>query len=285
MNKAPLWIAIAVTCAAVVGASIAATVHLTPLAQAPVAQSTPSPAPQPSELAPTPSTPPTPEPKLDDFPHQKITLRDETARDSEFAAFRERLKKAVQKREAQFVSSLIPSKGVALGFGAPQTLETLKLNDPKASFWGILEKALSSGCGRMNVESATTPDGWICPTVQRDFEKQYPPPRESKGIDYALSKVIVVGDRVNVRSKPSLNSPVIAVLSNEVVDFDRRSFQNSQEEQIEAYSPIEGWTPIILPNDQKGYVFNRYAYHPLENRVVFQKVKGQWQIVGVPGGD
>ena len=137
----------------------------------------------------------------------------------------------------------------------------------------------------MNVTSTTTPDGWICPTVQRDFAKQYPSTPGSQGIEYELSKVIVVGDRVNVRSKPSLDSPVIAVLSNELVDFDRKSSQNSQEEQIEAYSPIEGWTPIILPNDKKGYVFNRYAFHPLESRIVLQKVKGQWQIVGVPGGD
>jgi hypothetical protein len=284
MKKAPLWIAIAVIGAAVVGASIAATVRLNPPTQTPVAQSTPSPKLQP-QPTPTPSTPPPPEPKLDDFPHQKITLRDETDRDPEFAAFRQRLKKAVQKRDVQFVSSLIPSQGVALGFGRPQTLESLKLNDPKARFWGILEKSLSSGCGTTNVKSAGAADGWICPTVQSDFERQYPPPRESKGVDYALSKVIVVGDRVNVRSKPSLDSSVIAVLSNELVDFDRRSFENSKEEQIEAYSPIDGWTPIILPNDKKGYVYNRYAFHPLEYRVVLQKVQGQWKIVGLPGGD
>ncbi|KAM3093075.1 SH3 domain-containing protein [Phormidesmis sp. 146-35] len=283
MRNAPLWIAIAVACAAVVGASIAAIVRLNSPPQTPVAQSTPSP--KPSAPAPTPSTPPTPEPKLEDFPRQKIVLSDETAADPEFAAFRKQLEKAVQKRDVKFVSALIPRKGVAMGFGVPQSLETLKLNDPKARLWGILEKSLSAGCSRMNVRSTTTPDGWMCSTVQRDFEKQFPPPRESKGIDFALSKVIVVGDRVNVRSRPSLNSSVIAVLSNEVVDFDRRSFENGQEEQIEAYSPVDGWTPIILPNDKKGYVFNRYAFHPLEYRIVLHKVEGQWQIVGVPGGD
>jgi hypothetical protein len=286
MKKAPLWIAIAVTCAAVVGASIAATVHLTAPTQVPVARSTPLSEPQPSQPTGTLATPPpTPEPKLDDFPHQKITLRDETARDPEFAAFRQRLEKAVEKRDAQFVGLLIPSKGVPLGFGRPQTIADIKLNDPKARIWGMLEKALAAGCGTMVVESMIVADGWICPTVQREFAKQYPSTPGSQGIEYELSKVIVVGDRVNVRSKPSLNSSVIAVLSNEVVDFDRRSFENSQEEQIEAYSPIEGWTPIILPNNKKGYVYSRYAFHPLEYRVIFQKVKGQWQIVQMPGGD
>ncbi|KAM3107300.1 SH3 domain-containing protein [Phormidesmis sp. 146-33] len=283
MRNAPLWIAIAVACAAVVGASIAAIVRLNPPPQTPVAQSTPSP--KPSAPAPTPSTPPTPEPKLEDFPRQKIVLSDETDDDPEFAAFRQRLQKAVQKRDVRFVSALIPARGVSMGFGVPQSLESLKLSDPKARLWGILEKSLSSGCGKRNVRSAETLDGWICPTVQDAFAKQFPPPRESKGIEYSLSKVIVVGDRVNVRSRPSLNSPVIAVLSNEVVDFDRPIFENGQEEQIEAYSPIEGWTPIILPNDKKGYVFNRYAFHPLEYRVVLRKAEGQWQIVAIPGGD
>ncbi|NJR50843.1 MAG: SH3 domain-containing protein [Leptolyngbyaceae cyanobacterium CSU_1_3] len=295
MKKAPLGIGIAVVCAAVVSAGLAATIARNTISrksspQAPVAQSTPSPQANPSPLATssdrvTSLPEPTPQPKLDDFPHQRLTIRDDTARDREFAQFRQQVERAIQKRDAQFVSSLIPVEGVAIGFGAPQTLKDLNLADPKASFWGLLKKAMGASCGTTHLDSASQTKGWICPTVQREFYKQYPPTPGSEGVNYELTRVIVVGDRVNVRSKPSLNSSVVGVLSNEIVEFDRRSFKNSQEEEIEAYSPIEGWTAVILPNGQKGYVYNRYAYHPLENRIIFGKVKGQWQIVQVPGGD
>jgi hypothetical protein len=295
MKKAPLGIAIAVICAAVVSAGLAATIGRHTIGrnlsrQAPIAQSTPSPKAHSSptvtssdRVASTPE--PTPEPKLDEFPHQRLTIRDDTARDREFAQFRQRVERAIQKRDAQFVSSLIPLEGVAIGFGAPQTLKDLNLTDPKASFWSLLEKAMGTSCGTTHLDSASQTKGWICPTVQREFYKQYPPTPGSQGVDYELTRVIVVGDRVNVRSEPNLNSPVVGVLSNEIVRFDRRSFQNSQEEEIEAYNPVHGWTPVILPNEKKGYVYNRYAYHPLENRVIFGKIKGRWQIVQVPGGD
>lgn len=289
MKRAPLWIAIAVTCAAAVGAGVAATTRLNSVTQVPTDQPTPtlkaSPAQpyKPSDLS--SQVPDTPQPKLDDFPHQRITLQDDTASDPDFAQFRQQLGQAIKKRDAEFVASLIPAQGIALGFGRPQTLKDLNLEDPEASFWNLLDKALGSTCGTASVEAVGKMDGWVCPTVYREFYRQYPPKQNTQGIEYEISHVVVVGDRVNVRAQPSLNSSVIAVLSNELVKFDSRAFENSKEEQIEAHNPIDGWTPVTLPNRKKGYVYNRYAYHPLEYRVIFTKAQGQWQIVQVPGGD
>lgn len=287
MRKAPLLIAIAVACAAIVGAGAAALIHNK--ASAPIADSqTRSPQNSlPIADASTDTSKPTQPapPKLDDFPHQRIVLKDETDRDPEFAQFRKRLEQAVKNRDAKFVAALIPAKGVAQGFGLPRSAQELKLTNRKAEFWNILEKGLATSCGRADLKSEVSGEGWVCPTVSRDFYQQYPPKGNVQGLEYELGTVIVVGDRVNVRSLPSTDSPVIGVLSNEVVKFDRQRFENSKEEQIEAFNPIDGWTPVILPNDKKGYVYNRYAYQPLEYRLVFQKVKGEWQLVHVPGGD
>ena len=279
-------IAIAVSCAAVVGAGIAATMRSNPSSQlppqvaaSPEVSSSPSPISSGSS-APTPS----PQPKLDDFPHQRIVLKDQTS--PEFAKFRQQLQQAIQKRDTKFVLALIPQKGLALGFGRPNTAKQLKLDDPKAPFWSLLEKAMGSNCGFADPDATTPAKGWICPTVSRDFYRQYPPkPNTPPGLEYELSNVIVIGDRVNVRALPNLNSEVVGILSNEVVKFDRKRFENSQEEQINATDPMSDWTPVILPNRKQGYVYNRYAYQALENRAIFKKINGKWQITEMPGGD
>ena len=285
MKRAPWMIAIAVSCAAVVGAGIAATMRFnssSPLPP-PIAASPEVSSPSPSPIASTAPTP-SPQPKLDGFPHQRILLKDQT--NPEFAKFRQQLQQAIQKRDARFISALIPQKGLTLGFGRPNTAKQLKLDDPKAPFWSILEKAMGSTCGFADPNDTTPAKGWICPTVSRDFYQQYPPkPDTPPGLEYELSNVIVVGDRVNVRALPNLNSEVVGILSNEVVKFDKKRFENSQEEQVKATNPISDWTPVILPNRKQGYVYNRYAYQALENRAIFKKINGKWQITEMPGGD
>ncbi len=289
MKRAPLIIAIAVSSAAILGTGIAATMRLNSSSQPPSPQVAVSPSgsvsPSP-QVAVSPSIEPSPSPKLDDFSHQHVSLVDRTATDPEFAKFRQQLQQAIQKREAGFVSALIPVKGLALGFGTPQTAKDLKLTDPKASFWSILEKAIGANCGFADPSAATAAKGWICPTVSRDFYQQYPPkPNAPPGLQYELSNVIVVGDRVNVRALPNLNSEVVGVLTNEVVKFDQKRFENSQEEQIKAPDPISDWTPVILPNLKQGYVYNRYAYRSLDYRAIFKQINGKWQITEMPGGD
>ncbi len=286
MKRAPWIIAIAVSCAAVVGAAIATSVRFNASSRSPAPQIAASPQVLPPSPSPSASTAPapSPQPKLDDFPHQRIVLKDQT--NPEFARFRQQLQQAIQKRDAEFVSALIPQKGLALGFGSPNTAKQLKLDDPKALFWSILEKAMGSTCGFADPNAVTAAKGWICPTVSRDFYQQYPPkPDAPPGLGYELSNVIVVGDRVNVRALPNLNSEVVGILSNEVVKFDRKRFENSQEEQINATDPISDWTPVVLPNRKQGYVYNRYAYRSLENRAIFKRVNGKWQITEMPGGD
>ena len=285
MKRAPWIIAIAVSCAAVVGAAIATSSRFNALSQRTSPQVVTSPevvsSPSPSASA---VIAPDPQPKLDNFPHQRIVLKDQT--NPEFAKFRQQLQQAIQKRDARFVSALIPPKGLTLGFGRPNTAKELKLDNPKALFWSILEKAMGSTCGFADPNATTDAEGWICPTVSRDFYQQYPAkPNAPPGLEYELSNVIVVGDRVNVRALPNLNSEVVGILSNEVVKFDRKRFENGQEEQINATDPMSDWTPVVLPNRKQGYVYNRYAYQALENRAIFKKVNGKWQITEMPGGD
>ncbi|WAL58052.1 SH3 domain-containing protein [Thermocoleostomius sinensis] len=226
---------------------------------------------------------------LRDFPHRSIVLRDEVVSGSEFDQFRQKLRQAVQSRDADFAAALIPASGVSLGFGAPLTIEELDLHNPNALLWSILEKALFPGCDPLTAQEAYSNgdaefEGWVCHNLNQLFVEQYPAPATAQGVDYELSQVIVVGENVNVRAQPSTNSDVIGILSNELVEFDRMAWEELPPED-QSLDLLSGWTPVILPNNRSGYVSNRYAYSPLGYRVLFGKVNGQWQILHIPGGD
>lgn len=226
---------------------------------------------------------------LRNFPHRSIVLRDEVVSGSEFDQFRQKLRQAVQSRDADFAAALIPASGVSLGFGAPLTIEELDLHNPNALLWSILEKALFPGCDPLTAQEAYSNgdaefEGWVCHNLNQLFVEQYPAPATAQGVDYELSQVIVVGENVNVRAQPSTNSDVIGILSNELVEFDRMAWEELPPED-QSLDLLSGWTPVILPNNRSGYVSNRYAYSPLGYRVLFGKVNGQWQILHIPGGD
>ncbi|MCD8488916.1 MAG: hypothetical protein LRZ84_19780 [Desertifilum sp.] len=264
-----------------------------------VTNPSPSPSPEPVAQNPSPANPgtrPTPQPpappKYPEFEHRRITLADEVQPGTEFHTFREQLRQAVKSRDARFVRSLIPANGVTLGFGGPQSAEDLNLNSPQSRFWSLLEKSTAIGCTAQKNEyfqNAVQGDRvWVCANINQAFRQQYPAPPSYEGIEWELTHVVVVGENVNVRSQPSLNSSAINVLSNEVVEVDRPALEKYLDRLFsegKEHDPIEGWTPVKLSNGQAGYVYNRFVYAPLEYRAVFGQVNGQWQLIHMPGGD
>lgn len=224
-------------------------------------------------------------------PRQPILLQDQIPPGSAFDQFRSQFRQAVRDRNVAFVRGLIPANGVAIGFGVPQSADQLGLENPNSRFWGVLEKAIGQGCAAANRSDYANADAnspvWICPNVTEAFYRQYPNPSTAPGIEYEISRAIVVGDRVNVRAQPSTNSAVVGVLSNEIVQFDQQAWENFPPDQREArlLQPIESWTPVILPSGQRGFVFNRYVYRPLGERLVLGQMSGTWKILYIPAGD
>jgi hypothetical protein len=81
---------------------------------------------------------------------------------------------------------------------------------------------------------------------------------------------------------------VVGLLSNEVIKVNRQIEEQRARERAqrgEDYSSLNGWTAVILPNGKPGYISNRFAYSPLEYQAVFGKVKGQWRLLYMPGGE
>lgn len=213
----------------------------------------------------------------------RLILEDEAVPGSDFYQFRTQLREAVQNRNAEFVGSIVPEIGLVIGFSVPRTRENLNLEDPQARFWLILEKAVAIGCSPAENPPAYNIDAgseiWVCPNVAQAFARQVPTPNSEEGVSWQIERVVVVGENVNARSQPTIDSESIATLSNEVVQLDR------DRQLPETFDPIDSWTAIRLPDDREGYVYNRYVYSPLESRALFGKINGEWQLLAMPGGD
>lgn len=227
--------------------------------------------------------------RLTDFAHQRLEVVDQVAVGSEFSQFRDQLQQAIQNRDPDFIESILPPDGLAYGFGLPMTVADMELTDPNGWFWEALEKMMGRNSCEVDADyPPTTPGGevWICPNVTKAFYRQYPPPEDAEGIEYEFSTVIVMGEGVNVRAAPNLEAQVVGILSNELVKLDQ-SERDKQLDQTpeDISSPIQGWTPVILPNQVRGYVFNRYAYQPLDPRALFEEIDGQWRMIRVLAGD
>ena len=233
--------------------------------------------------------------RLRDFPHRPFELEDAVLAGSDFAKFRQEFKQAIATRNAEFVLPLLPRYGdagdVSIGFGMTPE-DDLDLDQQQSWFWSTLEKAMEFGC--VDVPDADlgyeTIDGvvWVCPGTTLAFESQYPAPPDAEGVEHYFNNVMILGENVNLRSQPSLDGEVIALLSNEVVGSYSEGWDQvqSQLSEDQRRDPISGWTPIEIANGKRGFVASRYAYSPLEPRLVFGRPDdGGWTILHIPAGD
>ncbi len=212
---------------------------------------------------------------------QAIELIDRVEDGSDFDEFRNRLWQAIQQRDAAFVYGILPSSGLFIGTVGPIAPTMLALEDIDSPFWHLLEKMLAPQSCELDDYPGSLPDAavWGCPNIASAMQPQESSLNTPLPEPVALGQVAVVGRGVNVRARPRLGTSVVGRLSNEVVEFDQTVWQELLQTAPEATDdPINGWTPVILPNQVQGYVYNRYVYHPAGPRALFELVDGNWQL-------
>jgi hypothetical protein len=225
---------------------------------------------------------------LTGFPHQPIDLVDQVVDGSDFDHFRDRLRQALARRDVAFVTALLPPTGLMVDDQGPFSADMLNVSETDSPFWRTLEKMLAPQSCELTDYPGQTPDAavWACPNISTAFLQQHPAPPNAEVTAYEFSHVVVVGRSVNVRSRPRLGTPVVGQLSNEVVRFDQRTWMEMMTTTPEVTDdPIHGWTPVILPNQVQGYVYNRYVYHPLGPRALFEYMNGQWRLARILTGE
>jgi hypothetical protein len=212
------------------------------------------------------------------FPPQHFVLIDEAKTDDDFFIFLQKLRQAVKRRDAKFIHTLVNPE-TRFSFGDGPTLEDLDIDNPKAPFWLHLQKAIAIGCSKHETNSPQTStsdnDIWNCPPLEL---------HQSKGIG-DFEQVFIVGEQIKVRAEPNDHSRVVGIISYEVVEFDYEGLSKLSAQEQDAIETLYGWMPVILSNDQRGFVRSLYAYRIIGYRVYLVKSKGQWQLMSFLAGD
>src|SRR4029078_13279519 len=125
---------------------------------------------------------------------------------------------------------------IKLSFGLPMTIEQLDIDKPQAVVWQHLERIINTGCASYEAPADSPSSGaWTCPHVAE------------ASLGDPFTDVYIVGTGINVRSQPEASSPVVAVLSNEVVQYDTKGAEQLSQQQMQRMETSGGWKPVTTP--------------------------------------
>lgn len=200
----------------------------------------------------------------------KLYPVDEAKQDPSFKAFRDQLFVAIKKRDSKFIlNSLDPNISVSFGVcgeGVKCFREYWQLNQPNNSqLWSTLSNVLALGG---SFETSGSEKYFCAPYVSANF----PAKVNGEQLEGVHEYAAIIGQNVNVRSRPNLNAPIIASLSYDIVKLDQSSNINNQ-----------GWFKIIAPTP--GYVSSKFVRSPFDYRACFKKSNGKWLMTALVAGD
>lgn len=192
---------------------------------------------------------------------------DEAKKDGSFVAFRGKLIKAVRSRDRKFVLGILDRK-ILNNFGGDGGVEEFKkqweFDSPTSEFWDAMLDVITDGGGFIDKNMFAAPYTFVA----------YPENVEVS--DYEM----ITGSRVNLRSRPTAASELIAQLSYNIVKVD---YENSIKKPGEEddYS----WLKVETFGGKKGFVSAEYVRSPLAWRAIFKRIGGKWKMTAFVSGD
>ena len=195
------------------------------------------------------------------FQEIKIPPVDEATRVPSFYEFRNRLKGIVKDKNADLLLSHVDEK-IQFNFGAGgegrRNFEKewkLEKNAKASKVWRELAKVLTAGAIFHNEKNFTVPyytDKW---------------PGELDPFEFGL----VLGERVDVRKAPEVDSPRVKEVSYLVVK--------------RVGDAKKGWSEVELPTGEKGFVPEVKLRSAVGYRAEFQLKKDRWMMTIFVAGD
>jgi len=199
----------------------------------------------------------------------KLYPVDEGAKDPNFKNFREQLRSAIKRRDAKFILNRL-DPNIAVGFGVCSNgikcfKELWQPEKPNSKLWNTLSEVIELGGSFNNVQGKKL---FCAPYVSSKFPSQV----EGQKIQGVPEYSVILGKNVNVRSRPSLNAPVVATLSYDIVKI---SFDEN--------SGNDNWVKILTP--KPGYVSRQFIRHPNDYNACFKILNGRWVMTSFIAGD
>lgn len=188
----------------------------------------------------------------------KLAFVDEGAKDPEFAAFRQRLLEAVERRDRDAVLGFA-HPNIRTSFGAAGGRADLgRKLDQDPELWQQLESILSMGG---TFRSGGGKRAFWAPYVYSAF----PEDRD------AFTTFAVVEDAVPLREKPSVDARVLATLSRDLVTAH-------PGESVD-------WIEVETADSRKGWVERQFVRSPVDYRAGFGKTGQGWKMDALVAGD
>jgi len=187
---------------------------------------------------------------------------DEGPRNPSFAAFRDSLRAALVRHDADAVLAVVDSN-IKTGFGGDDGVAAFERQwHPRSMdspLWRDLGATLALG-GTFDAAGS-----FVAPYVYSKWPE---------AID-AFGHVAIAGSGVRVRAEPSLDAKVIGRLSYAIVPVAAGKLRAEDAE----------WTRVQFSPGRSGYVAARYARSPVGYRAFFTRGAAGWRMVMFLAGD
>lgn len=204
-------------------------------------------------------------------------VQDESYKDKSFVRFKVKLLQAILDRDTNQLFPLL-ADNVHLSDEecsfAPKSCfkDQFKLLPVKQHYiWDDLYRIVSQGFSQTKIKN----------NIYRLAEKGdivFQAPSYLKRFDDNGSKyLLVLGQNVNVREKPSTGSKIIGQVSYQKLKYHDPAVSNSKS----AFKVVDGkqWYEVILPNGKKGYIIEDYVSAAIDKELSVKKINGQWKII------
>ncbi|MFL6467179.1 MAG: SH3 domain-containing protein [Pyrinomonadaceae bacterium] len=196
---------------------------------------------------------------------------DEASQDPSFLAFRTKLISAAERKDANYIFSIVDPK-IELSFGGdagiPAFKRIWKINSKNSEFWTAFLSVIRNGGGFMG-EGSNKLKLFAAPYTHSSW------PEDLDGFEHH----VIFGNNVNLRKSPDTNSEIVAKLSYNVVKIDPETLPKSGK------SEYPDWWQITTLGGLKGYVKREFVRSPIDYRAGFEKKRGFWKMTFFIAGD
>jgi hypothetical protein len=196
---------------------------------------------------------------------------DEAKINPSFLAFRTKLIAAAERKDTQFILSILDPK-IELSFGGdagiPAFKRIWKIDSKNSEFWAALLQVIKNG-GQFTGEGANRLNLFAAPYPHTAW------PDDLDGFEHS----VIFGNNVNLRKEPNMNAEVVTRLSYNVVRIEPETVPKSGK------SEYSGWWQITTLGGLRGFVKREFVRSPLDYRAGFEKKRGVWKMTFFIAGD
>jgi len=196
---------------------------------------------------------------------------DEAKLDPSFLAFRTKLIAAAERKDANFIHSILDPK-IELSFGGDSGIPTFKrmwkIESKNTKFWAELLPVIKNGGTFDRVDGKRT-GVFFAPYTFNSF------PADLDGFEH----FVIFGSDVNLRKEPRTDAEVVAKLSYNIVQIEPETVPKSGR------SEYPGWRHVRTLGGLNGYVRQEFVRSPIDYRAGFEKKRGVWKMIAFIEGD